>query len=71
MVEVRIVGSRGNVQERENQSPQGSRGASLNVTNPMPTEYTSCQATTAAGNACKAANLKGQRFCLAHSKQAR
>ena len=69
-MELRAVGSAGNSRPMEMRTPQGSRGATLDVTNPMPTEYTSCQATTAAGQACKAANLKGKRFCLAHSKQA-
>lgn len=69
MDSVRIVGTSGQgIREVEVRDVVGSRGATWAATNPVPTEYDSCQAMTKAGQPCKSPNLKGGRLCLGHSR---
>jgi hypothetical protein len=68
---VRVQGEGANgAREVEARTPQGSVGARLDVTNPMPTEYDHCMMLTKAGTPCKSPNLKGEPFCLGHSRAA-
>ena len=69
---VRVAGSgyAGAAEVTTTSVPQNSRGATLAVTNPMPTEYDHCMRLTKAGQPCKSPNLKGEPFCMGHARQA-